>query len=127
MPMLLTLVVAGLVAACSSSLGGGGDGGGPVLVNRTGGALLFVAMDLSASGLVDPNPALNVEEHRDKLVAAGEERAIEIPDYAGDGVLLFIYEIPAADHAGPVPLTRTVQVTREELLRMNGRIVIERQ
>ncbi len=126
MPMLLTLVVAGLVAACSSSLGGGGESG-LMLVNRTGSALLFVAMDLSASGLVDPNPALNVEENRERLVAAGEERAIEIPDYAGEGVLLFLYEVPAADHAGPVPLTRTVQVTREELLRMNNRIVIERQ
>lgn len=126
MPMLLTVVLAGLVAACSSSLGGAGASG-PVLVNRTGNALLFVAMNQSAAGLVDPNPALNVEENRERLVAAGDERAIEIPDYEGEGVLLFIYEIPAADHAGPVPLTRTVQVTREELLRMNNRIVVERQ
>jgi hypothetical protein len=125
--MLLTLVLAGLVAACSSSLGGGGGEGGPMLVNRTGNALLFVAMNASAAGLVDPNPALSVEENRERLVAAGDERAIEIPDYEGEGVLLFLYEIPAADHAGPVPLTRMVQVTREELLRMNNRIVVERQ
>lgn len=126
MPMLLTLVVAGLVAACSSSLGGHGDSG-PVLVNRTGGALLFVGMNLSASGLVDPQPALRPDEHAERRVAAGEERAIVIPDYEGEGVLLFLYEIPAADHAGPVPLSRTVQVTREQLLRMNDRIVIQRQ
>ena len=58
-------------------------------------------------------------------MAAGEQRSIVIPEKESGGVLLFIYEIPAADRAGPVPLSRTVRLTREELLRMNNRIVLD--
>lgn len=124
MRILLAAALLPLLAlACSSASVSGGDGV-PVLVNRTGGALLYAAFDLSAAALVDPQPALDPAEAQDRLVAAGEEQPLRIDGYE-EGVLLFIYEVPAADRAGPVPLSRTVRVTREELLRMNNRIVLE--
>ena len=119
--MLIPILVS-LAAACSTPPGG--TDAGPVLVNRTANALLYVAFNLADAALVDPNPALDPAEAPDRRVAAGAQQAIDIPDYAAEGVLLFIYEIPP-DHAGPVPLSRTVRVTQAELLGMQNRIVIE--
>ncbi|HLM66929.1 MAG TPA: hypothetical protein VK358_05335, partial [Longimicrobium sp.] len=124
MRTLILSLLAALLAACSSSSLGGGDGR-PVLVNRTGNAVLYAAFNLSEAPLVDPNPALDPAEAPERLVAAGDQRPLAIVDYEGGGVLLFIYEIPATDRAGPVPLSRTIRLTREELARMNNRIVLD--
>ena len=124
MRTLIAALLLPLLAACSSSSLGGGDGS-PVLVNRTGNALLYVAFDLALAPMVDPNPAIDPADAPERVVASGEQRPIEIADNESGGVLLFIYEIPATDRAGPVPLSRTVQVTSAELLRMNNRIVID--
>jgi hypothetical protein len=124
MRMLIAALLMPLLAACSSSSLGGGDGQ-PVLVNRTGNAVLYVAFDLSQAPLVDPNPAIDPAEAPERLVAAGDQRPITIEGYEGEGVLLFIYEIPAMDRAGPVPLSRTVRLTREELARTGNRIILD--
>lgn len=124
MRTLVAALLVVLLAACSASPVSGG-GGTPVLVNRTGNALLYVAMNLSAAPLVDPMPAMDPANAPERLVAAGDQRPIVIADYEGDGVLLFIYEIPAADRAGPVPLSRTVSLTRAELLLAGNRIVLD--
>ncbi|HEY0015851.1 MAG TPA: hypothetical protein VGC13_06010 [Longimicrobium sp.] len=120
---LLTLLLVAFAAACSTPFGGGD--GPPVLVNRTRNALLYVAFDLRDGPLVDPNPAIDPADAPERLVAAGDQRAIILADYSGEGVLLFLYEIPAQDRAGPVPLSRTLRVTQAELLRNRGRIVID--
>jgi hypothetical protein len=123
--MLITILVS-LAAACSAPIGAGGDGR-PVLVNRTDNALLYVAFNLDQAGLVDPNPAIDPKDAPERLVAAGAQTVIDLPDYSGEGVLLFIYEIPAQDRAGPVPLSRTVRISPEDLLRAQNRIIIEDQ
>lgn len=122
--MLIPILVS-LAAACSTPPGE--TEAGPVLVNRTGNALLYVAFNLADGALVDPNPAIDPAEAPERIVAAGAQQAIDIPDYAVEGVLLFIYEIPSPDHTGPVPLSRTVRVTHPELLAMQNRIVIAEQ
>jgi hypothetical protein len=124
-PLLIVLLVS-LVAACSTPLAGDGDSR-PVLVNQSSNALLYVAFDIGDGTAVDPNPAIDPADAPERVVAAGGQRAINITDYSGDGVLLFIYKIPAQDYAGPVPLTRIMQIPRAELLQNRGRIVIDEQ
>ncbi len=124
-PLLIVLLVS-LVAACSTPFAADGDSR-PVLVNQSSNALLYVAFDIGDGTAVDPNPAIDPADAPDRLVAAGGERAIDLADYSGEGVLLFIYKIPAQDYAGPVPLTRTLQVSRAELRQNRGRIVIHEQ
>ena len=123
--MLIAAVLLPLLASCSNASLSGRDGN-PVLVNRTGNALLYVAFDLSQAALVDPNPAIDPADAPERLVAAGDQRTLSIAEYE-EGVLLFIYEISATDRSGPVPLSRTVRLTRAELLRMNNRIVLDDQ
>jgi hypothetical protein len=125
MRTLLVALCLPLVAACANSFGG--DGGGVVLANRTARAFLYVAFDLADAPLVDPNPAIDPAEAPERLVAAGEQRTIEVPGDSGEGVLLFLYEIPSQDHAGPVPLSRTVRVPAADLRRLHNRIVIDEQ
>jgi hypothetical protein len=124
MRTLIAALLMALAAACSNASLSGGDGS-PVLVNRTGNAVLYVAFDLSEAPLVDPNPAIDPLDAPERLVAAGDQRPLDIAEYEGGGVLLFIYQIPASDRAGPVPLSRTLRVTREELARMGNRIVLD--
>jgi hypothetical protein len=119
----LLIVILAALAACVTPFGEGGDPR-PLLVNRTGNALLYVAFGLEDAPLVDPNPAIDPADAPERLVADGAELAIEVSGYSGSGVLLFIYEIPAQDHAGPVPISRTIRVSRAQLLRADGRIVI---
>jgi hypothetical protein len=120
---LLTVLLVAFAAACSTPFGGGD--GHPVLVNRTANALLYVVFDLQDGPLVDPNPAIDPADAPERVVAAGDQRTILLDDYSGEGVLLFLYAIPAQDRAGPVPLGRILEVTQAELLRSRGRIVID--
>lgn len=122
--MLIPVLVL-LAAACSSSFGGEGSGSPLVLVNRTDHALLYVAFNLEEAALVDPNPLIDPQDAPERLVPAGAERTIDLPDYSGQGVVLFLYDIPAQDRAGPVPLSRTLQFTAAELARSRGRMVVE--
>lgn len=122
--MLIPVLVL-LAAACSSSFGGDGAASSLVLVNRTDHALLYVAFNLEEAALVDPNPFIDPADAPERLVPAGTERTLDLPDYTGGGVVLFLYEIPAQDRAGPVPLSRTLQFTAAELARSRGRMVVE--
>lgn len=126
MRALLLLPILVLLAACPDPFSGGGEGG-VTLANRTDNAFVYVAFDLADGPLVDPNPAIDPAQVPGRIIAPGEARSIDITDYSGEGVLLFIYEIPATDQAGPVPLSRTVRVSAGELRRMNNRIVIGRE
>lgn len=116
-----------LLAACAAPVAERGSAAAPVLVNRTATAFVYVAFDLADAGLVDPNPAIDPAAAPEHVVAAGAEAEIQVEQTSGEGVLLFLYEIPAGGHAGPVPLSRTVRVTRAELAASGGRIVIEPQ
>lgn len=124
MRTLMLLPILMLLAACPDPFGGAAAGD-VVLANRTANAFVYVAFDLADGPLVDPNPAIDPAQAPERVVAPGEARSIDITDYSGEGVLLFIYEIPATDQAGPVPLSRTVRVSAGELRRMNNRIVID--
>lgn len=124
--MLAAALLVPLLAACSGVFVSGG-GGTPVLVNRTGHALLYVAFGLSQAALVDPSPALDPASAPERLVPDGDQRPITLAEEDGEGLVLFIYDIPVADRAGPVPLSRTVRLTHDELLRMNHRIVLDAQ
>ena len=118
-PLLMPILI-----ACSSFAASGGAAE-PVIVNRTATPLVYVGFDLVLAPVVDPNPTIDPDDARDRLVAAGAEAPIHIADYEGGGILLFIYEFPTPDHTGSVRLSRTVRVTRQDLTRMNNRIVIE--
>lgn len=125
MRMLITVVTVLLLAACAAPAGGSGSTAAPVLVNRTANAFVYVAFDLAEGALVDPNPAIDPAAMPERVMAAGAEAEIDVEETSGEGVLLFLYEIPAPSAAGPVPLSRTVRVTRAELIASGGRIVIE--
>lgn len=127
MRMLLAAASILLLAACAAPVGEGGSADAPVLVNRTANAFIYVAFDLEDAALVDPNPSLDPAQVPERIVAAGGEVEIDVQQTSGEGVLLFLYEIPAHDVAGPVPLTRTLRVTRAELVASRGRIVIDRE
>jgi hypothetical protein len=126
MRALLLLPIVVMLAACAGPFAGDGAGD-VVLANRTDHPLLFVALDLGLGPVVDPMPQMDPTQHPERLVEAGAQRTIDVPHYTGEGVLLFLYESPAQDHAGPWPLTRVVQVKEEELLRMHNRIVIDEE
>jgi hypothetical protein len=113
-----------LLSACST-LFGTDDPRRLVLANRTDNALLYVAF--GSGPVVDPQPALEFAENRDRMVAAGEQRAIEVSSYTGEGVTVFVYEIPSQDHAGAVPLTRTLRVSERDLARTHGRIIVDEE
>jgi hypothetical protein len=126
--MLIPILLVSLAAACTSANSYGNDAAfGPVLVNRTENALIYSVFPLEEAGLVDPNPAIDPAEAAERRVPAGEERAMTISGWPGDGVVVFIYEIPANHAGGTVPLSRTLQVTGEDLARTQGRIVVENQ
>ncbi|HEX6039353.1 hypothetical protein [Longimicrobium sp.] len=125
MRMLIAALSVLLLAACADPAGGNGSAAAPVLVNRTATAFVYAAFDLADAGLVDPNPAIDPAMVPERVVAAGAEAEIQVEQTSGEGVLLFLYEIPAGDHAGPVSLSRTVRVTRAELIASGGRIVID--
>lgn len=124
MRMLLAAVSVLLLAACAAPPATGRSAA-PVLVNRTANALIYAAFDLEEAALVDPNPAIDPASARDRTVPAGAEAQIAYDETSGEGVLLFLYEIPAGNPAGSVPLSRTVRVTRAELQASQGRIVID--
>jgi hypothetical protein len=121
MRMLLTTLAFVLLAACANSFSG--DGGGIVLANRTDHALLYAAFGLADAALVDPNPAIDPAQAPERRVPAGEQRTLQVSGDPAEGVVLFLYDIPPG-HAGPVPLSRTVRVTAEELRQMQNRIAI---
>lgn len=124
--MLIPILLVALAAACSSASSYGNDlAYAPVLVNRTDHAVVYAVFLLEEAGLVDPNPAIDPAEAADRRVPAGEERQMTISGWAGDGVMVFIYDIPPNHAGGRVPLSRTLQITGEELARMHGRIIIE--
>lgn len=99
--------------------------GDVLLVNATGGALLYMALPRDEAARVDPSPAWDPREHGDRSLAAGEERWIDVEGSVEDGVTLFLYALPAGGADGPVPLTRVLTVEGEELRRNEHRIVIE--
>lgn len=124
MRALLLLPFVMLLAACPNPFAG--DGSRTVtLANRSSNAFIYVAIDLQAGPVVDPNPAIDPAQVPERIIAPGEARPLDIHDYSGEGVLLFLYEIPHTDQAGPVPLSRIVRVTAGELARMHHRIVID--
>jgi hypothetical protein len=126
MRALLIVIVAALAAACSMPFGAGGDSRA-LLVNQTRNAFVYSAIELKDAPLFDPMPAVDPARASERVVAAGGQAALDLPDYSGTGVLVFLYEIPSQDHAGPVPLSRAVRVTHGELLRMHHRIVIDEE
>lgn len=126
MRALLIVILAALSAACSTPFGAGGDSP-PLVVNRTSNAFIYSAFDLKDAPLIDPLPAIDPARVPERLVAAGGQAALNLTDYSGTGVLLFLYEIPSRDHAGPVPLSGSVRVTHAELLLKHHRIVIDEE
>jgi hypothetical protein len=115
---LLLLALACLGYACfSPSPGGGGDDG--LWVENAGeNAVLFSIFELEQSNLVDPAPAMQVEEHPDRLLEPGQRRRVQVEGYArGAAVRLFVYDVPAGQRGGAVQQSRMITVTHEELLR----------
>lgn len=121
---MLALFTVLLMAACANPFSGGGAGD-VLLVNRTDRALLYLALPRADAAVVDPNPAWNPQEHLDRMVAAGEERWIDVEGSAADGVVLFLYAVPPADMVSPVPLWRVLAVEGGELRRMSNRVVVQ--
>jgi len=124
-PLLAALALL-LLAGCADPFGGGGKVR-PVLVNRTATPLLYVAFDLADGPLIDPNPVIDPADAPEQVVQAGTQRPIAVSGDSGQGVLLFLYEFPSAEHAGIVPLSRTVTVSAGELVRSHARIVIDEE
>ncbi|HEX6912187.1 MAG TPA: hypothetical protein VF142_17420 [Longimicrobium sp.] len=120
--LLLPFVM--LLAACPDPFAGGGSRT-VMLANGSSNAFVYVAIDLRDGPVVDPNPAIDPAQVPERIIAPGEARPLDVHDYSGEGVLLFLYEIPATDQAGPVPLSRIVRVTAGDLARMHNRIVID--
>ncbi len=119
--LLLPLLT--MLAACANPFSGDG-GPGVTLANESSRAVVFSAVDLRYGPLVDPVPALDPAQVPERVLVPGEARALDIPEYSGEGVLLFLYEVPAGHAGGPVPFTRIVQVTAAELARLHHRVVL---
>jgi hypothetical protein len=125
MRALLLLPLTLLLAACPNPFS---SGGGPVtLANQSANAFVYVAIDLEDAPLVDPAPTIDPAQVPERIITPGEARSLDIADYSGSGVVLFLYEIPHTDQAGPVPMTRIVRVNASQLARMDHRIVIDEE
>jgi hypothetical protein len=97
--------------------------GGLTLENRSGRAVMYNAMELEASHLVDPAPEWRVRDRPERLVSPGQEVRIEGYE-RGDDVRLFIYLVHAA--AEKAVLTRMLTVSDAELRRTGYRVVLDK-
>ncbi|HEX2079206.1 MAG TPA: hypothetical protein VHG08_15885 [Longimicrobium sp.] len=115
---LLLLTFACVGYACFSPPSGARSDGGLWVENAGESAVLFSIFELEQSHLVDPAPAMQVEEHPDRLLEPGQRRRVQVEGYVrGDAVRLFLYDVPAGQRTGPVQQSRMITVSHEELLR----------
>ena len=121
MRFLLPVLTAFAIAGCSSLLLSPEDASDLVLVNHSGHALLYLALELQSSHPIDPNPSWRVAEHKHRLIEPGAERAIEVEGYTrGKDVRLFLYKV--GDRNGEAPFTTVLTVTDEQLRESGYRI-----
>ncbi|HEX8359132.1 MAG TPA: hypothetical protein VF613_03375 [Longimicrobium sp.] len=125
MRSFLCAVLPLVLAACAQGVATSQAGGDLTLENRTGRAVMYHAIELEASHLMDPAPEWRVGDRPERLVPAGGRREVQVEGYKrGDGVRLFIYVVDAA--AEKATLARTLTVSGEELRRTGYRVVVEK-
>ena len=121
-PWLSLFVVGLLTAGCTST---GPEDQEILVVNETGVVIHFLAYELEASHLVDPNPAFEFTPGEVPVLQPGASRNLQLDDIGGDfrvgqDLRLFIYQI-TDDWA---ELSTRLTVPAEELRSSNFRIEI---
>jgi hypothetical protein len=119
----LVAVLPLVLAACAQGVAPS-QAGDLTLENRTGGAVMYNALELEASHLVDPAPEWRVRDRPERLVSPGGRQEVQIEGYKrGDDVRLFIYHVDAASEKAV--LTWVLTLTDTELRRTNFRVVVD--
>lgn len=94
--MVRTLFVVALLPAACYSAGPGADR--VIVRNDAGTSVIVMAFDLETASRVDPSPELVVDQHTDRLIEPGGERALRPEEIDGglgdeDDLVLFLYEV----------------------------------